>query len=121
MAVTFADEALDLVIADERFWSTRFDPKVSVDPSGCWEWVGALTAHGYGVMGIRLNRRNVPVLAHRLAYARARGVAALPDGWDRRADAMVLDHKCNNRACVNPDHLRTIPRYLNSLRGRLRA
>lgn len=65
----------------------------SPHPTGCWTWVGAVHANGYGV--ILANGRQVG--AHRAAYELAKG--SVPPGL------MVL-HSCDNPVCVNPDHLR---------------
>ena len=72
----------------------RFDVKWEPEPmSGCFLWVGATFAAGYGGFWWR----NRVQLAHRFAYTRAKG--EIPAGY-------VIDHLCRNRACVNPDHLR---------------
>ncbi len=71
----------------------RLISKIKISRSGCWEWQGGLTGDGYGqfrLHGLKIQR------AHRASWRLHCG--EIPE------NKLVL-HKCDNKICVNPDHL----------------
>lgn len=70
----------------QRFWQ-----KV-IKGDGCWEWQGCKQSHGYGQ--IRIDHKSK--LSHRVSWEMVNG--PIPDG-------LHVLHKCDNPACVRPDHL----------------
>lgn len=72
-------------------WANR----VTVTPEkGCWEWIGYKDKDGYA----QATTKKVPNTSrgHRIAYTLL--VGPVPEG-------LTLDHECEVKHCINPDHL----------------
>lgn len=74
----------------DRFWR-----QVRFAVGGCMEWTGVLDIGGYGHFRMRVADKSKK-LAHRASWELH--VGPITDG-------LLVLHRCDNPACVNPDHL----------------
>jgi len=87
-----------------KTFAERFRAKISLDTAtGCYNWTGGRASQGrYPIVGVT---GQAPRYAHNIAWEIANGrpvPRTKPSDGSRRWE---VHHRCQNRACVNPDHL----------------
>lgn len=72
--------------------------------TGCWLWLQSTGSHGYG----QTFMNGKVTVAHRVSYEAYKGKIPID---------LVIDHKCRNRICINPEHLEPVTDAENLRRG----
>lgn len=89
---------------EERLWR-------SIDrrgPDECWPWTKKSRVSGYGYIS-RGGRNSGKVMAHRAVWELTNG--PIPDGSGFHG--FVIMHRCDNRICCNPAHLKLGTQAMN--------
>lgn len=82
----------------------RYQAKIKINDKGCWEWQGEIAHNGYG----RAWYKGFRYQAHRLVYwLIGSGKFNIDD------TTKEIDHLCENRCCVNPEHHEVVTHQVN--------
>lgn len=98
----------------QRFWSKTRAADTGYE-TPCWLWRGARSKDGYGVTSFSVRDasrasgwKTIKVQTHAVALFLARE--------EQVSEGLVIDHLCEVRHCVNPEHLRLIHPVENTRR-----
>lgn len=79
-----------------RFWSRV----AKGAPEACWNWTASFR-NGYGA----IKHEGRVLSAHRVAYVLTHG---------EHSSDLIVAHKCDNKACCNPEHLEAVSAAKNN-------
>lgn len=96
----------------EALWRKIIAHTASPDPvTGCWEWQKGTSGNGRGGGYGRVYFDGQMIAVHRAVYLIVHGYLH---------KRQQVDHTCNNRLCVNPDHLEAVSASENMKRAHRR-
>lgn len=79
--------------------------RIKINTNGCWQWLGPLNRYGYGRYVMTKNGVSFSTTVHRVSYFLFKGYLS---------PLRLVLHKCNNKRCINPDHLYAGTHFDNS-------
>jgi len=85
-------------------------PKIKPLPGGCWELGLRPGDKGYTQVALRFGAKHKETLHGHRVFWLLHGNEVDPE--------LVMDHKCRNRICVNPAHLRQVTNVENVMCGK---